>query len=118
MAFFARHPVEAVCDCRVVFIAEPTSTTELATLRAGGVSSVGAQRNHPPIEMGGASYADEVWPCRKLGSGEDADPPKSRCALPRGFFVSGASVTASFAPRRLSQIGYLRRCTPSSVRRS
>ena len=34
--------------------------------------------------MGGAFCAEEVWPFWKLGSGEDADPPKSRCALPRG----------------------------------
>jgi len=77
MAFIARHPVEAVCDCRVVFIAEPTSTTELAALRAGGGGSVGARRNQPPPEMIWACRADEGRLCWKFGSGEDADPPGS-----------------------------------------
>ena len=64
--------------------------------------------------MGGAFCAEEVWPCWKLGPGEDADPPKSRCALPRGFFVSGASVTAEsrdpqvLAERLYSELASLR----------
>jgi hypothetical protein len=83
MAFFARHPVEAVCDCRVVFSSDAGRAHLKGACGASQrvVFSIGGHRNQPPIEMGGTSYADEVWPFWKLGSGKDADPPGSRCAL-------------------------------------
>jgi hypothetical protein len=99
MVFVARHPVEAVCDCRVVFSSDAGRAHLKGACGASWrvVFSIGGHRNQPPIEMSGTSYADESGRAGNLGQARTLTLPKSMRADARIVKIREEGVVGSKA---------------------